>query len=723
MDLVVPTLMRLWSQWGWPIFQLLVGLGLVIFVHEMGHFLLAKAAGIKVERFALGFGPRLFGFKKGDTDYCVKLLPLGGYVKMLGQEDLKPQDEAPADPRAFNNKSVGARLLVVSAGVVMNVIFAGVLFVIVCLIGIRFGAPVVGDTLPGWPASQAEIEWLEAPSTQPAGTPATRPATEKGLRAGDRIVRIDGEGLLLKILGSDVARFRKLPIIAALSDKDDKYTLTIEREVGGETRIGRTTLNLKPTLSPSGSGERIPGFGIAQARDTLMGELRGYSKDGPFRPKDRVVAVDGREIRHFWDITRVAKTFTGQPVTVTVLRNKGRRGSVRVSVADVRPELRTNARRVVFLKDGTVLRGERVGHEYVNRDDKVVELITFQPLDGPAVELLVTQEALADEMLDVLGLVPRVRVLGVEGDRPADKAGLKAGDVIVGYGDRGAPTWREIMALSKKFAGKGTHIVVWRGGETLEPKWIVPKRKGENGLVGMLVGVDMEHLAVAGVRADSPAAGAGLRAGDVVEEVGGRPVGSWAELLAALREQDGPEVTVAYRRGVQRRTARVRLDGGNFDADDYVWRLFPGPPGFSQLMGPEVRLGPVKALGWGFRETFGFLAQTYSTLRSLIRGNISHKEMLGPVGIASMGIQVGRESIVHFIYFMAIISISLAVVNFLPIPVVDGGLAVFLIIEKIRGRPLSVRVMNVVQVIGLAMILFVFVAVTWSDITRWLSSW
>ena len=83
----------LWAQWLWPILLLVFGLGGVIFFHEFGHFFVAKLVGIKVERFAIGFGPRLLGFSIGETDYCIKILPLGGYVKMLGQDDLNPLEE------------------------------------------------------------------------------------------------------------------------------------------------------------------------------------------------------------------------------------------------------------------------------------------------------------------------------------------------------------------------------------------------------------------------------------------------------------------------------------------------------------------------------------------------------------------------------------------------------------------------------------------------------
>ena len=112
-----------------PILLLAIGLGVIIFVHELGHFLAAKAVGIKVEVFALGFGPRLFGFKIGETDYRISAVPLGGYVKMLGQDDLHP-DAKVDSPRAYCSKSVGQRFLVIFAGVFMNMVCALGLFII-----------------------------------------------------------------------------------------------------------------------------------------------------------------------------------------------------------------------------------------------------------------------------------------------------------------------------------------------------------------------------------------------------------------------------------------------------------------------------------------------------------------------------------------------------------------------------------------------------------------
>ena len=135
-------------------------------------------------------------------------------------------------------------------------------------------------------------------------------------------------------------------------------------------------------------------------------------------------------------------------------------------------------------------------------------------------------------------------------------------------------------------------------------------------------------------------------------------------------------------------------------------------------MDPKISRGAMDALAWGGRETVFFISMNYATIRSLIKRTISPKALSGPLGIGTMAIQAGRKGILDFAYFMAMISACLAVVNFLPFPVVDGGHALFLIIEKIRGKPIGVRVMNVIQLIGLAVILMVFVYVTWNDVSR-----
>ena len=153
----------------WSIALLCFGFGFVIFFHELGHFLAAKYVGIRVEQFAVGFGQALFSWRKGmgwkigssgaryeelqklgqaegvgETEYRLNWVPLGGYVKMLGQDDLRP-NATQDDPRAYNKKSIPARMLVVSAGVIMNIILAGILFMVLFLYGFRAPAPAIGS--------------------------------------------------------------------------------------------------------------------------------------------------------------------------------------------------------------------------------------------------------------------------------------------------------------------------------------------------------------------------------------------------------------------------------------------------------------------------------------------------------------------------------------------------------------------------------------------------
>lgn len=133
-------------------------LGVLVFVHELGHFLLAKRAGVGVTTFSLGFGPRLFGFKKGETDYRISLIPLGGFVRMVGEnpgEEVDPADKS----RAFSEKPVGWRLAIVGAGPLSNIALALVLYYLVLVVwGIPTLTTLVGGVKPGSPAALAEVQ-------------------------------------------------------------------------------------------------------------------------------------------------------------------------------------------------------------------------------------------------------------------------------------------------------------------------------------------------------------------------------------------------------------------------------------------------------------------------------------------------------------------------------------------------------------------------------------
>jgi regulator of sigma E protease len=141
-------------------------LGVLIFAHETGHFLLAKRSGVGVQKFSLGFGPRLFGFRRKETEYLISAIPLGGYVKMVGED---PQEVAPDPQKSFSHKPVWLRSLIVFAGPAFNFILAVLLFWVCFVIGIPALTTKIGEVKEGFPAAKA------------------------GIKPGDRIVAVDGE--------------------------------------------------------------------------------------------------------------------------------------------------------------------------------------------------------------------------------------------------------------------------------------------------------------------------------------------------------------------------------------------------------------------------------------------------------------------------------------------------------------------------------------------------
>lgn len=701
MEVVALSIGEIWLRWVWPILQLVIGLGLVIFVHELGHFLAAKWAGIKVEEFALGFGKRLWSRRRGETEYRINLLPLGGYVKMLGQDDFRPALAADADPRSWHSAAVGRRLVVLSAGVAMNVVFAALLFIAVGLVGIHFPASVVGGAAPDYPASDVEIAWEDAPgaaATQAAA--ASRPSVTRGLRPGDRITRIDD---------TQITRLDKLRFKAILAKPDSVFTIRVERDFDGRTRVGTARIGVMPVRGGPG-GTRLT-FGIAPARDIVFGEIDG-PQDDPFRDGDRVVAINGRAVRHYWDIPAIAETLDGSPVAVTV-----QRGDERLDVR-VQPELTGGKLADMIDHEGSRLYGTILRR---NSDEVVLRLEDGSERTFKRPDVTVGK----DELLDILGMTPRRKILEVAPGSPAAKAGLLAGDIVARYGDRGVPTLRRFLDINDKVVDTGTDIVVIRDGKTLDPIRIVPKKHTDRVLVGITQVTDLASTVVAGVRPGSAAAAAGVQAGDVIEQVNGRKVRGWIDVFTALKGLAGREITLSYARGQARHTRSAgTLSQDAFDPGDYQFALFIGPRPFQELTVRVVKPNPLAAVAWGLGETADFILMTYGTLRGWLSGTLSGRQLSGPVGIVGAGVQVARRSPITFVYLMAIIGVSLAVINFLPLPVLDGGLVVLVLIEKIRGRPVPLKVQAAIQIVGLVLIVSVFVALTWSDISKWIwRSW
>jgi regulator of sigma E protease len=284
--------------------SLIVVIGVLIFVHEAGHFVAAKAVGIQVLRFSLGFGRPLVAFRRGETEYWISWIPFGGYVKMAGLEeggaagDLEggPSD-VPVDPaRAFDKKPLWARLIVIIAGVTMNAVFALVVYT---------GLAYTGTLEPNNIATTV-VDSVMASDLPPA---AHALAT---LRRGDRILTVNGDSV--RTWGEFQVRLlsASAPVSLGVAGRSDPLVLNFT-EADTSARVA-AILALSPYLEPVISSV---GAGSAGAK-------------AGFAAGDRILSVNGDTVRSWQDFARVARRNPNHQITVTVQR-RGERLSLAVS--------------------------------------------------------------------------------------------------------------------------------------------------------------------------------------------------------------------------------------------------------------------------------------------------------------------------------------------------------------------------------------------------------
>lgn len=269
----------------------------LIFVHELGHFMFAKLFGVRVLTFSLGFGPKLLRFRGRETEYCIGLLPLGGYVRML--ESSKNDIVMPEDRRrTFESLPLFKRVIIVLAGPVMNLLFPVLLYFSVFIGDGPFLPPTVGGVLPGHPA-------------------------HSHLQPGDRIMSINGE---------DVGTFDEVKRIIARNPaqpvrfkvfRDNKH---VEVEVIADEVVGADEFNA--TLSPGerrdlGMFERIGSVGIqSSAPAAVIGvpEPESPAYRAGLRTFDVITHIAGKQVRRFMDLEQELETNLGETVPVTYLR-------------------------------------------------------------------------------------------------------------------------------------------------------------------------------------------------------------------------------------------------------------------------------------------------------------------------------------------------------------------------------------------------------------------
>lgn len=271
------------------IVSFVVVIGILILIHELGHFFAARRMGVGVERFSIGFGPILFRLKRGETEYCLSAVPLGGYVKMVGEDPREGESAIPAAPeKSFALKPLWARSLIVFAGPGMNFVLAAAIFAAVFMVVGRPVLPsVVGRIQPGSPAAQA------------------------GLQTGDRVIAMDGKA---------VAHWDDL-VKALQSSHGETVQLTIRRGEA-ERKLALTPARTKGK-DVFGDEQEIWDLGARPYIPARVGEvLAGYpaAKAG-LKAGDVVTALDGAAVLSWDELAEGIHKRPGRKVVLSVRRD------------------------------------------------------------------------------------------------------------------------------------------------------------------------------------------------------------------------------------------------------------------------------------------------------------------------------------------------------------------------------------------------------------------
>jgi len=693
----------------------IIGFGLVIFIHELGHFLTAKWAGVRVHAFALGFGHAVCSYRRGmgfrlgssepdyekglkhgdadaadvsPTEYRLNWIPFGGYVKMLGQEDVDPAATSDA-PDSFTSKPPWKRVIIMSGGVVMNLLLAAVLFIIVFGVGLDAPRPAIGAVAPDSPASRA----------QPLGQTADL-VDATGLAPGDRILRINGKRQ---------RTFNDVVVAVGMARLDEPVDFTVRRP-GFDQPL---RFAAKPVRDEQ---TRMLTVGVAPPRSTSLVETSG-TQQGEREWREIMAAAGAPDVQPGWTLVEL----DGEPVEQAWQVRELFQASGGRSLAAVFQD-ESGARHTASLAPGPRLQ-----------------------------QLVATAPALEEPVLiqHLLGLTPPMLVRGVTGG--GERAGLRSNDVLARVGSLHWPDMPRGMSQIRKRAGETVHLTVLRDGEYVDLEAPV----GGDGRIGFQTGLATQRFAVM-TRTPIPApresteetgsesaeaAPAGpvfaatrldLPPGSIIQRIADEPVEDYFDLRTALRAATreahgagaGAQIEVEARLPIGETfgAGPIETRAWSLTAEDVRtlhalgWES-PIPMAlFEPAMVTLQAGGAGEALAMGVSETKRMILLAYLTLVRLVQGSVEVEQLKGPVGIAHIGVQVVEQGWIKLLFFLGLLSANLAVINFLPIPIADGGHVVLLLIEVARGKPAPPAVQNIATLVGLVFIAAVFVIITYNDV-------
>ena len=678
----------------WNILKAALGVGFVIFIHELGHFALAKWNGVKVLRFSIGFGPPIISYRKGvglragtgsrppgpsdppewgETEYWLAYIPLGGYVMMFGESPEESTAEAEAqvakDPRAYKNKSVWARMQIITAGVIMNVILGLACFTFAYTQGIMEIPAKLGGVLPGSPAYKA------------------------GLMAGDEIVAIDGR--------RDVS-YKDLLNRVGLSAAGQKIKFTVKRQGVDDEKV----FAIEPLREAS---NQTPTIGVLMAHaiqlhseiafQAMPGQVVDQAKPNPgFEAGDKVVAI-GPEggpldpIKDQGDFDRKSEKLRDRPLVVEVERKKAKDDPATILVKVTVPPHR-------FLDLG------------------------FRLTPGP--------------------------ILALRPDSPAEKSGLQGGDRIekvdgdADYDPMRLPDYAGehqgkpvVLSIVRLVDGKETRLDV-----TLTPDSSPAWADSSDGRVSPLeipgFGLSMSiEPKIRGVAENSPAAKAGFKVGDTLlsmiltptkgdgedEKNKPKPVtiklddkaGNWPSAFATIQENRLDSIELTTDKSDKPIRIVPEVDPNRFHPKRGLV--------FQSLRRKQAPLGLVDAMSRASEETMDNILNIFKMFQGMFQRRIGGDAVGGVIPIGKIAYDAASAGWTPLIQILGSLSVGLAVLNFLPIPPLDGGQFTLLVAEKVRGKPLPESVQNIVTIGGLVFVLSLIVIVNGRDIFKLVTSY
>lgn len=682
------------SSW-WAIAQVVLGLGFVIFVHELGHFLVAKACGVKCEKFYVGFDVpiKIFGrqilpatlFRKqiGETEYGIGMIPFGGYVKMLGQDDNPGNiereiersregadsgaaesagyvDRNELDPRSYRAKTVPQRMAIISAGVIFNLVFAVLFAAIAFKFGVNYDPASIGKVVGGGPGWKQNL----------AGAKLTRVGSEPvnkdryftyGDMAQEIIFSADAGPVEFELQRDGSSESETVPVTAKKN---------MSRRMPDLPLVG-----LSAALIPEvGSDKAVPGNPAMNASP-------------PLKKGDVIIGINGTKVDRVAVLRQQMFINASQTVELLVERTtvedeKETKEQLTVSIAP------NPIREIGFgIKWGTV-DGIQVG----------------SPADGLFKE--------GDEILSVVGF---------EGVSPL--------------------TFDYEIGRHLEEGGGDLEFLIKREGKETSVK-ITPVHSKSMSMVGSigLLALDTVGIAVtvsdqvAGVTSGGPLAQAGIKDGDQIvavtyllseenrkldrfsdlhkEKVEMKNT-SFAEVFSVVQQLPaGSEFQLDFKDGEDIKSVMVKSAASD--------RLFLEMRGFV-LTGLQWHYQSATwsdAFSNGYKQVKNDASRVWRFLKKLVTGKLSVKNMGGPGMIAVAATSEASQGTSRLLLFLTLLSANLAIVNFLPIPVLDGGHMMFLAYEGLFRRPVTEKVEILLTYGGLFFILGLMIFVTVMDASR-----